>query len=45
MKLSGSDETGMSEWKTGEAVYFADRRMIALLVDFTNKPISIVVTK
>ena len=45
MTVSEADESGMSEWKPGGAIYFADKKMVALLVEFTDKPIAITVVK
>lgn len=36
---------GMNEWKPGMAIYFPDKKMLALLLEFTDKPLVVEVSK
>ncbi|MGE5108254.1 MAG: DUF5110 domain-containing protein, partial [Sphingobacteriales bacterium] len=44
VSVDGADG-GMSEWKPGKAIYFPGRKMVALLLEFTDKPLSIELLK
>ena len=43
--LLNADDGGMNEWKAGSAVYLADKKMVALLVEFTDKSLLIELVK
>lgn len=45
MILHGADESGMREWKPGDAVYFAVKKTMMLLLEFTDKPLVIELSK